>query len=376
MFLQDFHVIRPKFEADQESILEWIAKAHMQTRKNLHGWAEEDVGYRDFAAKLKESLLKLGLGEKKIQKRGFQIYDCHHDSWDEMEIYNINASPEGYQLDRRMEFFNASSFEVFEKIYPVDAPLPSHLIHVTCTGYVAPSPAQRLVSLRDSGKNTMVTHAYHMGCYGAIPSIRMAMGHLSVEKGSSDIVHTEFCSLHMNPTLHTTEQLIVQSLFADGFIKYSLTDGNKESPKLKILSILEEVLENSTEKMTWNCNPWGFQMTISKDIPVLIRRNIKGYLERLGIRAGRQGFEGARFAIHPGGPKIIEQIAEILNLEPEQIRHSKEVLQNYGNMSSATLPHVWDRILKDPSVLPGELIVSIAFGPGLSISGGFFEKQE
>lgn len=375
MFLQDFRVVRPKFEANQEMILNWIANAHAQTRKQINEWNDSDNEYHDFTKELKENLLKIGLGEKKIQKRGFQINDCYHDIWEEMKIYNINSSPEGYQLDKRMEFFNESAFEVFENFYPIDASLPSHLIHVTCTGYVAPSPAQRIVSSREGGKNTIVTHAYHMGCYGAIPSIRIGMGHLSVEKSFSDIVHTEFCSLHLNPTLHSIEQLIVQSLFADGFIKYSITDGKKASSKLKILSILEEVLENTTKKMTWNCNPWGFQMTISKDIPVLLRRNIEGYLKRLAEKAGKKGFEGARFAIHPGGPKIIEQIAEILKLEPEQIRHSQEVLQNFGNMSSATLPHVWDRILQDPMVQDGESVVSIAFGPGLSISGGFFEKQ-
>lgn len=355
MFLQDFQVIRPKHEIGQETILRWIAKAHDQKE-------------------LLEKLLKIGLGEKKIQKRGIQISDCLHENWDEMEIYNTKSAPEGYHLDKRMEFFDTHASDIFEKFYPEKAPLPSHLIHVTCTGYVAPSPAQKLVSLREGGKKTQVTHAYHMGCYGSIPSIRMAMGHYMVENKETDIVHTELSSIHMNPNLHTTDQLVVQSLFADGFIKYTLSDGKTHAPKLKILAVQEEVVANSTKKMTWVCNPWGFQMTIAKDIPILLRKNLEEYLERLLEKSGLASWKEARFAIHPGGPKIIEQLADKLELQPEQIRHSQEVLENCGNMSSATLPHVWERMLKDNTVRDGEKIVSLAFGPGLSISGGIFEK--
>ncbi|NGX37081.1 MAG: Alpha-pyrone synthesis polyketide synthase-like Pks18 [Chlamydiae bacterium] len=365
MFLKDFHIIRPDFEEKQEALLDWILNAHVQVEP------EEDA---EFAEKLRENLFKLGLGENKIKTRGFQLDDCSHRNWDEMKIYNLNSAKEGYQLDKRMAFFDEAASSVFEKMYPEDKALPPHLVHVTCTGYVAPSPAQKLVSLREAGAQTTVTHAYHMGCYAAIPAIRMAMGHYAVEDESTDIVHTEICSLHMNPSLHTIEQLVVQSLFADGFIKYTLGDADP-SPSLKILGVLEEVIPNSISKMTWTPHQWGFQMSISKDIPVLIRRNLEGYLKRLGKKAGYEDLKNARYAIHPGGPKIIEQIAAQLELGPEQIQYSKEILQSCGNMSSATLPHVWEKMVRDPEVKPGELIVSLAFGPGLSISGALFEKR-
>ncbi len=374
MFLQDFRVIRPNFEAKQETLLDWIVHAHASTRSKLSGWHTGDVDHVEFTRELRERLLKLGLGENKIQTRGFQIDDCNHDDWSEMKIYNINSGPEGYQLDKRMEFYDEASFDIFERMYPEGDELPPHLVHVSCTGYVAPSPSQKLVSLRGKGQSTTLTNAYHMGCYGSIPSIRMAMGHFAVENQPTDIVHTEFCSLHFNPTLHTTEQLVVQSLFADGFIKYRLGEGSS-SPHLKILAILEEVIPSSTSKMTWTPNNWGFQMTISKEIPVLIRRNLEGYLKNLSKKAKISDFKNARFAIHPGGPKIIEQIAEQLELSPEQIRHSKEILHTCGNMSSATLPHIWEKMLGDRGVKAGELIVSLAFGPGLSICGGVFEKR-
>ncbi|NGX40030.1 MAG: Alpha-pyrone synthesis polyketide synthase-like Pks18 [Chlamydiae bacterium] len=368
--LKNFTVIRPKYEAKQEALLDWIAGAH------IHVQGKAPSAEEGFAEELRETLFKIGLGSNKIQKRGFVLDDCNHRNWEEMQIYNIEYAPEGYHLDKRMDLYNQTTSQIFEEFYPDNAPLPSHLIHVTCTGYVAPSPAQKLVSLRGMGKETMVTHAYHMGCYAAIPSIRMALGHFYANEEASDIVHTELSSIHMNPSFHSKEQLVVQSLFADGFIKYSL-DHSGEPGSLTILGVLEEIIEGSIDNMTWHCQNWGFQMSISREVPVRIRKELEGYLQRLAKKSGRDILElkSAVYAIHPGGPKIIEQIAQKLELKDEQFAHSQEILYNCGNMSSGTLPHVWEKIINDENIVPGQLIVSLAFGPGLSISGALFEKR-
>jgi len=82
----------------------------------------------------------------------------------------------------------------------------------------------------------------------------------------------------------------------------------------------------------------------------------------------------ALFAIHPGGPKIVEQIRRKLGLSQEQIVETEKILYNYGNMSSATLPHIWEMILANEAYKSGSLIVGLAFGPGLCISGSVMEK--
>ena len=80
----------------------------------------------------------------------------------------------------------------------------------------------------------------------------------------------------------------------------------------------------------------------------------------------------AVFAIHPGGPKIIDSIAHGLDLSEEQVSASIKILKSRGNMSSATLPHVWQQILSE-NYEDRQPIVSLAFGPGLSIFGSIFE---
>lgn len=373
-YLSAFQTLRPKYELDQSSILEWIAKAH--TQSSFPNFQKQDEKALKFMEQILETLQKIGLGPGKIEKRGVQYRDFLHESWEDMDIFQLSNSPKGLGLKERMDFFSDSVEDVFNSFYQ-DKKLPSHLIHVTCTGYSSPTGAQKLVSKRNS-LETVVTNAYHMGCYGALTAIRIGNGFAKNDStDSTDIVHTEICSLHMNPSIHTKEQLVIESLFADGFAKYSITKQKTECSSFKALALLEEIIPNSIEDMSWVCHDFGFAMHVAREVPVKIVRHLPSYLERLTSKANLSiaCLKKAIFAIHPGGPKIIEQISQTLKLEPWQSTHSHQILKSCGNMSSATLPHVWQKILEDPELDEGTLVISLAFGPGLTISGSIFQKE-
>ncbi len=355
MHLFNFQIIRPHFETKQEETLDWFVEAHVK--------AKGDEAFRET---IREKIWHVGCKPEHIMKRGHILSDYLHRDWEKMQIYRLHENPSGKDLSARAKVFQDEVEEIFERYYPEDASPPDDLIHVSCTGYVSPSGAQKIVSKRKWGEKTTVTHAYHMGCYGAIPALRMGKGFLA-EKNQIDIVHTEICSLHSNPAQHQLDQLVSQSLFADGFIKYSLAKKSNE-PRIRVLQLKEEIIPNSTKAMTWDVVEWGFQMTLSKEVAVLITRHLPSYLQKL--KAPKK----ALFAVHPGGPKILMHIQKTLSLSDEQMAHSFQILKEYGNMSSATLPHIWERILRDPGVPNGTPILSLAFGPGLNIAGALMEK--
>lgn len=382
----NFQVIRPTHSADQETILEWVAHAHSHAEALKNKWDLEGAHFHRFYEEIKDKVLQIGIGPDKIKRRGMQSTDFTHKNWEEMGIFKLAEAEEGLGLKTRKEFFDKEVDGIFSAFYPEGSSIAPHLIHVTCTGYAAPSGAQRIVSKKNLGKETTVTHAYHMGCYAAFPSIRMGWGflstsHLKPQKNVVDIVHTEMCSLHFNPVFHSLEQLVVQTLFADGFIKYSMMPSdvarNSFDQVLDVLALHEEIVPDSSQSMTWKLENWGMRMTVAKEVPVLIKRNLPSFIETLIEKSGLDPALVARealYAIHPGGPKIVQQIAEILKLDRDHVRHSQGVLEEFGNMSSGTIPHVWDRILKDPQIKNGTWIIGLAFGPGLSISGGLFQK--
>ncbi len=361
MDLFDFHSIRPPYETSQQDTFDWLIAAHQASD----------------GTEIEERLSRVGCKPGSIAKRGHVTSDYLHRDWNRMEIFRLLENPAGLNLDVRVSLYAKHTTQVFEEFYPTEENPPDDLIHVTCTGYVAPSGAQKLVSKRNWGQKTTVTHAYHMGCYGSIPAIRMAQGFLLAQpqKKRADIVHTEICSIHANPSLHTSDQLVSQSLFADGYVKYSMGN-DKEKSRLSLYSICEEIIPGSIEAMSWDVINWGFAMSLSKEVPVLITRTLKGFLERLaknGKWSAEELCKKAVFAIHPGGPKILVYVQELLELADTQMKYSVQVLEQFGNMSSATLPHIWKEILEQAS--EPTPVVSLAFGPGLSICGAILEVQ-
>jgi predicted naringenin-chalcone synthase len=384
LVLCDFKVVRPLFEGTQSHGVDWIAAIHAQAEKQVRK-DEKNFEIDEFQALMKKMILRFGCGPERIRKRGYELEDFNHFEWDKMRVFRIDDAPHGLGMDERLKVFSEGSRRVFEELYESVETAPSDVIHVTCTGYLSPSGAQEMVEQKEWHKQTKVTHAYHMGCYAAMPAVRMAVGFLSSHCAVKstiprvDIVHTEMCALHLNPLAHSPDQLVVQSLFSDGFIRYSLQmeQDLKIKSGLKFLVSHEEIIPKSKDAMTWQPTDWGMRMSLSKDVPSLVASALDSFLETLFELAGLHFStekEKCIFAIHPGGPKIIDKVQELLSLSEQQVKYSRHVLFEYGNMSSATIPHVWNEIVQDDFVEPETLIVSLAFGPGLSVCGNLLRK--
>jgi hypothetical protein len=135
---------------NQEDSVHWLAAAHTAASK-------DPERHSTFLNLLK----KIGMGEHKVKKRGVSIADPFHQDWDKMEIYPALQKPDGEGFGKRSQAYDRIACEMLDQPYPAGQSLPPHLIHVTCIGYLAPTPVQRLVSLRNAGDKTMVTHAYY-----------------------------------------------------------------------------------------------------------------------------------------------------------------------------------------------------------------------
>jgi alkylresorcinol/alkylpyrone synthase len=301
--------------------------------------------------------------------------------------YGGLRTPTGELLDARMKLFEETAEAVFQRIYAERSAPPDEIVHVSCSGYVSPSPVQTFLSQRN-WLRTGVTHSYHMGCYGAFPAIRTAAGlvgssyaSLPTPRKRVDLVHTEFLSLHFDLLGETAGNFVTSTLFADGFIGYSAYPKAEFQRSgragLELLSFEERLLPESLPEMTLRPGPLQFDMSLSKRVPFLIRDSIEEFVTSLCAQAGVD-FEAAKadmvFAIHPGGPAILNQIRNKLGIEEAQVALSRRVLFEHGNMASATAPHIWQRIVESPEIPAGTKVVSMAFGPGLTVIGALFEK--
>ncbi|HWU42646.1 MAG TPA: 3-oxoacyl-[acyl-carrier-protein] synthase III C-terminal domain-containing protein, partial [Bdellovibrio sp.] len=361
--------IQPPYMATQEECFRWLAEAHSIAQDESRHLTKEDY------LKL---FHRVGCSPEQIHRRYFFIDDVSKDDWQTKSIYPVQKSPRGVTMQRRHEVFHQIARKLFEDIYSTRS-FPDDIIHVSCTGYISPSAAQ-LIAVK-SEKAVTVTHSYHMGCYGAFPALRMASGFLSSDKilgkkKSVDLVHTELCSIHLNPQASDLEQMVIQSLFADGCIAYRMSH-EKPQKGFQIKGLHEEIIPNTADAMEWMVSDWNMQMTLSKNVPTLVGEKILDVTSRW-LKSRDYNTEQIRktacFAIHPGGPKIIDQLKEKLELREDQVQASRTLLQERGNMSSATLPHLWQNILDDEKIPLGTPIISYAFGPGLTVCIGYMEK--
>ncbi len=363
IFISGFQSISPRFRTSQAASLDWLIEAHVQAGGADRNAMETLFDYYSASA-------------DQIFTRGHELADFTHRRGDEMRLFGAGGS----DVRQKTNFFQECVNNIFERYYPPGAKAPQAIVHVTCTGYSSPSGAQRLVSLRGWGRQTEVLHAYHMGCYAAHPAVRMAMG-LTTRSRPVDVVHTELCSLHLDPSNHDPSQLVVQSLFADGYIRYQVTSaetaGQEQTAHFEILAARDEIIPDSVDAMRWTTGPMAFSMALSREVPTLFASALPRFAASLFEKTDLDWNverSSAIFAIHPGGPRIIELSERILNLDPAQVRWSRHILREHGNMSSATLPHIWQKILQDTCIPEGALVVSVGAGPGLTLSGMLFRK--
>lgn len=359
--------------------------------------ADKD-GFRQVHQSVKEKFEKYAVSPSQIKRRqliffpkvtDIRFVDGHFDIAEPehpyLRLYDLAEDPRGKDIKSRHESYAKVVDQALAAMFKDTGRAPDDLIHVTCSGYLAPSPVERMAAER-AWFDTTVTHSYHMGCYGAFPAIKMAHGFLASSrfavtppKQRVDIVHTEVLSAHNNITDVRAENIITMTLFADGLIKYSVHDEAELRRRgrhgLKILALNEHLLPDSADDMTWVPASHGFQMTLSPMVPVVIKRHVEAFVISLLARAGIDFAAEKRrlvFAIHPGGPKIVQHIQEELALADDQVAISKEVFRDNGNMSSATIPHILGKVLDTVDV--GTRIVCLGFGPGLTVTGLVLEK--
>jgi predicted naringenin-chalcone synthase len=114
-------------------------------------------------------------------------------------------------------------------------------------------------------------------------------------------------------------------------------------------------------------------MTLSPKVPDVLARHVAGATKTLLAPYGLEAADVAGWAVHPGGPRILEVVREQLGLGPDAVSASRRVLAEHGNCSSATVLFVLRR-LRDRA-RAGEPVVAMAFGPGLMLCSALLQAR-
>jgi alkylresorcinol/alkylpyrone synthase len=137
-------------------------------------------------------------------------------------------------------------------------------------------------------------------------------------------------------------------------------------PRPRIVASRSTLFPETEDVMGWDVNDAGLKVLFSRDIPTIVRRFVRENADEFLTEQGLTLQSIRHLIAHPGGVKVMAAYEEAFGLDPNALRHAREVLRSAGNMSSPTVLFVLDRFLADSSVRPGDLGLLTALGPGFS----------
>lgn len=239
----------------------------------------------------------------------------------------------------------------------------------SCTGYAGPTPEMLLAKELGLPPTLRRTLIGHMGCYAAFNALKVALDAIAARPDELALVTCcEICSVHVRPEM-TTEQVIVNSLFADASASVLLGPDDGNGPAL--LRTYTETHYHASDAMTWTVEDDAFRMTLSPYVPAILAEAVGPFVTNLLAPLGLTRSDVQHWGIHPGGPKIIDFVGDRLGIDEDGLAPSRRVLATRGNCSSATILLVLEQIMANNSgqrpTQAGDIGVLMAFGPGLTM---------
>ncbi len=231
-----------------------------------------------------------------------------------------------------------------------------HVLVTCCTGFYAPGLDFEVIDYLGLSQATERTMLGFMGCYAAINALKLARHIVRSDPGSAVlVVNLELCTLHFNETQDLGE-VISFTLFGDGCAASLVTaePGGLELDGFDALRV-----EDSRDLITWRVGDLGFQMFLSTHVPSKIEKAMR---ENAAVVANGGG--NHLWAVHPGGRSVLDAVESGLALAPDALWASRGVLASFGNMSSATVMFVLERLMQTASA--GQSGCAISFGPGVT----------
>jgi predicted naringenin-chalcone synthase len=255
----------------------------------------------------------------------------------------------------------------------------THLITVTCTGLYAPGINAELVEQLDLPTDIFHTSVNFLGCNAAFHALKLGDMIVRADKNAKVlIVCVELCTLHFQPK-DNHSNLLSNTIFGDGAAAAIITgDPHNKSKKIKSLMIngfYSLLLNKGKHLMGWNITPLNFEMILDTKVPEFIGDEIIALVQKAGEKFNIQTKDIGKWAIHPGGKKILDTVKNQLQLTEADLQHSYKILDFYGNMSSPTILFVLNEIAQ-AQLSPDETIFAVGFGPGLSIETALLTYEE
>lgn len=245
----------------------------------------------------------------------------------------------------------------------------SHLVTASCTGFHAPGFDVALIEQLPLSLSTMRTHVGFMGCHGGMNALRVATAYAAADPAATILVcAAEACSLHFQYGWGP-DRLVANSLFSDGAAAF-VVRADSAASELEMVASGSCIVPGTAEHMQWRIGDHGFEMHLSTQVPAVIEESLPGWLDNWLAQEGYSVADIAHWAVHPGGPKILDAVESCLDLHCDALSLSRRILSECGNMSSPTVFFILAELLATKATGP---CLMLGFGPGLTIEAALLQ---
>jgi len=247
----------------------------------------------------------------------------------------------------------------------LDASQLGALFFTSVTGISSPSIDALLINRMGLPANIRRLPIFGLGCVAGAAGIARAADYVrAYPSQAAALVSVELCSLTIQRDDLSVANLISSGLFADGSAAVIVTGDELESTGPTILATRSIFYPDTEEMMGWKITEKGFRITLSPEVPVLIRENLGHDVDKFLADYGHQRSDVKSWVLHTGGPKVLEATAAALELNNGQLDASWDCLRKVGNLSSASVLVVLEDVMRNRRPEPGALGVLAAMGPG------------
>lgn len=244
------------------------------------------------------------------------------------------------------------------------------IIFISTTGIATPSIDALIINEMKLNPDVNRTPVWGLGCAGGVAGVSKAnVAALANPKAVVIVVTVELCSLTFIRNDLTKSNFIATSLFSDGISALLITgnDVQLKSDSQACVSIIDsqsKLYYDSLDVMGWNILDNGFQVVFSRDIPRIVKENVKEHVLSFLKKHDMKISDIKNFVTHPGGIKVVNAYIDALDVCPGLLKNTREILNQYGNMSSSTVHYVLKRFI-DEGFEDGPGIMT-SLGPGFS----------
>jgi len=236
---------------------------------------------------------------------------------------------------------------------------------VSVTGISSPSIDALLINKMGLCRNIRRVPIFGLGCVAGAAAISRAADYVRAYPDQAAVVlSVELCSLTIQRGDVSMANLISSSLFGDGAAAVIVAGGECGLSGPSILATRSVFYPDTEEMMGWDVTEKGFRIVLSREIPNLVRKNLAHDLDDFLAERGLTRADIGSWALHTGGPKILEATAEALGLNHGELDVSWQCLRRTGNLSSASVLVVLEEVMKNRRPARGTLGLLAAMGPG------------